>query len=120
MIAADHHRDDGALCDLAHARADRGVRRLGHAGQAQRVAVVDDPQHLERRDLELEVPLGRLIRRGSHAPWSKTGARAVGDAFVPGGADDGDIGLRLVESASFVRSGTLQNVVGPRYAGLSA
>ena len=104
VIAADDHRDDVALRDLADARADRGVRRLGHAGQAHRVAVVDDPQHLEWRDLELEMPLGGLVRRGSHAAWAETGARAVGDAFVPGGADDGDIGLTS-SSCSFVRRG---------------
>ena len=67
------------------------------------------------------MPLGRLIRRGAHAARSEAGARAVRDAVVPGGADDGDIGLHLVELLGRLSaSGTLQNVVGPRYAGPSA
>ena len=121
VIAADDHRDDASLRDVADAGADRGVRLLGHAGQAHRVAVVDDAQHIERRDLELEMPLRGLIRRGADAAGTEPGARAVRDAVVPGGADDRRRrGAPRRADRSSSAAGTRQKVVGPRYAGPSA
>ncbi len=97
VVAADDHRDDVSLRDLANSGPYRGVRDLGHARHAERVPVVDDPQHVEWRNLELEVPFGGLIRRGTDAARSEPGAGAVGDAVIPGRADDGNIRSHVVE-----------------------
>src|SRR6202030_4092559 len=82
---------------LTDAGPDRCMRQLGHAGEAASVAVVDDPEHLERRDLQLEMPFGGLVRRGANAAWPEPRAGTVADAVVPGCSDDGDVRPHVVE-----------------------
>ena len=66
-------------------------------GTQRRVAVINDSQHLERRNLEFEMPLGALIRRRPDGSRAEARSGPVGDAVVPRGADDGDVRVHLVE-----------------------
>src|ERR1700674_1302438 len=73
------------------------MRWLAQARIARGVAVVDDLQDIEGRDLQIKVPAGRLVVGHPHRPRTEAGAGPVGRAAVPGGPDDRDVRPRLVE-----------------------
>ena len=97
VIASNDDRHDLARGDFGDPGADRLVRLVRAPRIADGIAVVDDRENLEGRDLEIEVPAGRLVVCHSHRPRPEAGARPVCRAVVPGGADDRNVRSQFVE-----------------------
>ena len=97
VVAADHDRDDLAGGDLPHLLVDGLMRCLHLAGQADRITIVDNHQLLQRRHLQVQVPLRQLAVGGPDRPRSEAGPGAVGGGVVERGSHDGDVGLPAVQ-----------------------
>ena len=92
VVPAEDDRHDAARRDGVDPLADVGVRHLGLAVRAVRVAEVDDLQPVEDLQPEIQVIGARLVGRGADRPRTEPGARPVGRGDVERRPDDGDVG----------------------------
>ena len=97
VVAAEDHRDDAAARHLGDLRFDVGVADLGLAVRAVGVAVVDDLDPVEDLDAEIQVVRARFVGVRADGAGAEPRASAVRGVQVERRADDGDIGLPLVE-----------------------
>ena len=97
VVAAEDDRHDAARRDGVHAFADVGVRHLGLAVRAVRVAEVDDLEPVEDLQPEVQVIGARLVGGGPDRPRTEPGAGPVGGGDVERRADDRDVGLPRLE-----------------------
>ena len=92
MVASQHDGERARLGDLEDLAIDERVRTLDPGGHDIRIAGVDDREHIERLDAELERVdrTGRVLGLADRA-GSEPGARAVAHRVVERGADDGHV-----------------------------
>ena len=87
------------------------MRLIRQSRIADRIAVVDDLENLEGRDLQVEMPFARLVACHPDRSGSEARSRTIRRRIVPGRAQNGDVGplgielLGLGEGAQFEERG---------------
>src|SRR4051794_34049620 len=93
MIAAQDYRDHPGVVDLFHPFAYLLVALLDVSGDDGDVAVVDDREVLEDRDVLGGVVGPKEVRDAPYPLGTEAGPRAEGGAGVEGRAHDGGVGV---------------------------